>query len=181
MGDERGVAARLEALKLSHRQGMEEVKRMMAAVVRGAAVSTTTHAIPGIEVTAPASPSFAAVTRGGGAEGARGRAAQVQGQAGQGQGQVGAPSFFNRERQEGGLQAGQGRQPLRQDRSSSASKRLRTGEVGDREWQEQRHRRGGGRQQQRPRPTVIKGTSDQFAELAGPVNFWVGKCRPDLD
>ena len=50
----------------------------------------------------------------------------------------------------------------------------------DREWEEPRNRRGGGRQQ-RPRPAVIKGTSDQFAELAGPVHFWVGKCRPDLD
>ena len=175
VSDERGVAARLEALELSHRQGMEEVKRMVAAVARGAAMPTTTHAMPVIEVSAPASPSFASVTRGGGAEGARGRAVQVQGQ---GQGQVGALSFFNRERQEGGRQVGQGRQPLRQDRSSSASKRQRLDED---EFQEQRRRRGGGRQQQRPRPAVIKGTSDQFAELAGPVHFWVGKCRPELE
>ena len=28
---------------------------------------------------------------------------------------------------------------------------------------------------------MIKGTSNEFAELAGPVTFWVGKCRPELD
>ena len=27
---------------------------------------------------------------------------------------------------------------------------------------------------------VIKGTSGEFSELAGPVTFWVGKCRPEL-
>jgi len=28
---------------------------------------------------------------------------------------------------------------------------------------------------------VIKGSSERFAELAGPVTFWLGKCRPELD
>ena len=28
---------------------------------------------------------------------------------------------------------------------------------------------------------MIKGTSNELAELAGPVTFWVGKCRPELD
>ena len=32
VGDERGVAARLEALEFSHRKGMEEMKMMVAAV-----------------------------------------------------------------------------------------------------------------------------------------------------
>ena len=172
VGDERGVAARLEALEHSHRQGMEEVKRMVAAVARGAAVPTPSSTpTPVIEVTAPTSPSFAAVASGGGVGGVRGRAAQVKGQPGQ----DGTPSFYNRERQEG---AGKGRQQLRQDRSTSASKRQRLDD--DQGFEEVRRRRGGGRQQH-PRPSVIKGTSDKFAELAGPVHFWVGKCRPELE
>jgi hypothetical protein len=28
---------------------------------------------------------------------------------------------------------------------------------------------------------VIRGTSGEFAELAGPGTFWVGKCWPELD
>ena len=28
---------------------------------------------------------------------------------------------------------------------------------------------------------MIKGTSEEFAELARPVTYWVGKCRPELD
>ena len=74
-------------------------------------------------------------------------------------------------------QVSKGRQDTRQDRSSSASKRQRTGQD---TWQEQRPRRSGGRQQ-RPLAPVIKGTSEEFPELAGPVTFWVGKCRPELD
>jgi len=73
----------------------------------------------------------------------------------------------------------QGRQ--RQDRSSSASKRQRTGTAGEgAEWQEQRHR-GRANRQQHARPPVIKGASGEFAELAGPAHFWVGRCRPELD
>ena len=28
---------------------------------------------------------------------------------------------------------------------------------------------------------MIRGTSGEFAELAGPVTFWVGRCRSELD
>ena len=28
---------------------------------------------------------------------------------------------------------------------------------------------------------MIKGSSEEFAELAGPVTFWLGKCRPELE
>jgi len=184
VSDERGVAARLEALELSQRQGMEEMKKMVAAVARGALVPTTTPIVPVIEVTAP--PTFAAVTAegrggaGGGVgagvgEGGRARVAQDRDPRGQ--------LFFTRGRQEGRLQqvgmtqVNQGRQDTRQDRSSSAGKRQRTGED---EFQERRPRRSGGRQQ-RPLAPVIKGTSEEFPELAGPVTFWVGKCRPELD
>ena len=58
--DKRGMAARLEALEYSHRQGMEEVKRMVAAMTRGAAVPITTPIMPVIKVKAP--PTFASVT-----------------------------------------------------------------------------------------------------------------------
>ena len=165
VSDERGVAARLEALELSQRQVMEEMRRMVAAVVRGAAVPTTNPVMPVVEVTAP--PTFATVTAegGAGANTTRGRAPQGRG--------AGGPTFLNR-RQEGGLQLG----GARQDRSSSASKRQRTNTE---EWEEpRRHRRSGGRQQ-RIQAQVIKGSSEKFAELAGPVTLWVGKCRPELD
>ena len=76
----------------------------------------------------------------------------------------------------------------------SPGRRQRTNEEGL--WQEQRPYSSSGRQQRnqnRPlanqkkqqynqnRVPVIRGTSGQFAELAGPVSFWVGKCRPELD
>ena len=87
--------------------------------------------------------------------------------------------FFTRGRQDGrGQQVGMTQvNQGREDRSFSASKRLRTQESG--EFQERRPRRHGGRQP-RPQAPVIKGTSAQFAELAGPVTFWVGRCRPEL-
>ena len=71
-------------------------------------------------------------------------------------------------------------QQLRQDRSSSAGKRQRTDEEGG--WLEQRPYRSGGRQQRatRPKVQVVKGSSTEFAELAGPVTWWVGKCRPEV-
>ena len=180
VSDERGVAARLEALELSHRQGMEEVKRMVAAVARGTVVPTTpatapaplAAALPVIEVTAPA--TFAAVAAEGlaGAQAAQGR--RAQGRAGaQGQ-EARAQGFFNRGRQEGGLQVHQGKE--RHERSSSAGKRQRL----DDGWQEQRPRRSGGRRQH-SQAQVIKGSSEEFAELASPVTFWVGKCRPEID
>ena len=39
-----------------------------------------------------------------------------------------------------------------------------------------------GRQQRaaRPKAQVVKGSSTEFAELAGPVTWWVGKCRPEV-
>ena len=184
VSDERGVAARLEALELSQRQGMEEMKRMVKAAMTAVAVADT---MPVVEVTPPTSPSFAEVARSQGAQGQvqLGRGAQAQGQLGRGaqaqglHGRDAGPSNLLNGRQE------EGHRPRRQDRSSSASKRRRTGDPEDGEWQEQRHRRGGGGggggRQQRPRPSVIKGTSDQFAELAGPALFWVGKCRTDMD
>merc|ERR1719319_328205 len=96
MSDERGVAARLEALELSQRKGMEEMKRMVAAVTRGASVPNTTPTpTPVIEVTAP--PTFAAVT----AEGME-RAGEGRGRDPQAQGYDAAGRFFNRGRQDGG-------------------------------------------------------------------------------
>ena len=124
--------------------------------------------MPLIEVTAP--PSFAAVTAEG-SGGARVRAAQAQGR------EAGMNPFLNRGRQGGGLRADQGWQQPRKDRSISAGKRQRNGE-----WQELRpNRNARAGRQQRAQAKVIKGTSNEFAELAGPVTFWVGKCRPELE
>ena len=108
------------------------------------------------------------------------RQGPVQGRASMGQGgATGQPAtFFNRGRQEGGLQVGQGQQP-RQNRSCSSSKRQWTDDEGGR--QEQRPYRSGGRQQRAARPNaqVVKGSSTEFADLVGPVTWWVGKCRPE--
>jgi hypothetical protein len=187
VGDERGVAARLEALERSHRQGLEKMERMIASVKKGATMSAIS---PQVIVTSPTPSSFAAAAAvGGGMAGVQDVTRERQpgqGRAGKGQGQAvqrrapGTPlSFFSRGRQEGGLQAGQGSQP-RQDRSSSAGKRQRTDEEGG--WQEQRPYRSAGRQQRgaRPKAQVVKGSSTEFAELAGPVTWWVGKCRPEV-
>ena len=181
MGDERGVAARLEALETSTRQGMDEMKRLVASVVRGSAGPVTSP--PVIQVTA--APTLAAEQTGGpGARTARGQAVQSEASR--------TPTtFLSRDRQEDSIGAG-GR---RQDRSSSAGKRQRTNEEGL--WQEQRPYSSSGRQQRgnqnkqqnsqnkqqnsQNRLPVIRGTSGQFAELAGPATFWVGKCRPELD
>ena len=183
VSDERGVAARLEALELSHRREMEEVKRMVAAVAavaRGGVAPTPTPTVPVVpvpvvEVTAPATFAAVAAEGRGGAQVNRGRPAQGQGQG------AGAQDFFNRGRQEGGLRVDQGR--VRQDRSSSDGKRRRTGEAGEpQQWQDVLpRRRGGGGRQAGAQAQVIKGSSEEFAELAGPVTFWVGKCRPELE
>ena len=123
-------------------------------------------------------PSFAAaaVAEGSGVAGA-GTAGGRARQAGQLQ------PFLNRGRQQGAGQAGPVLQ-ARQDRSSSAGKRQRVDQEGG--WQEQRPYRAGRQQrghqqgQHRVQAPVIKGTSGEFSELAGPVTFWVGKCRPEL-
>jgi hypothetical protein len=150
---------------------MEEMRQMVAAVARGAVPAA---APPVIEVT-PAAPSFAAIA----AEGGAGAAAAALSR-GQGQANGPPPPFFTRGRgrQEGGLQVGQQR-----ERSSSAEKRRRMNEQG--QYQEQRSYASAGRKQRaRPRgppAPVIKGSSEEFADLAGPVTIWVGKVRPELD
>ena len=63
VGDERGVAARLEALEHSHRQGMERMERLVASMVRGATVPAT---VPQVIVTPTDPPTFAAAAEGGG-------------------------------------------------------------------------------------------------------------------
>ena len=48
-------------------------------------------------------------------------------------------------------------------------------------WQEQRPYSSSGRQQRatRPKAPVVKGNAAKYAQLAAPVTWWVGKCRPD--
>jgi hypothetical protein len=178
VGDERGVAARLEALEISHKKGLEKMERLMVSVVRGTKVpDTALHVI----VTPPT--QQAAAVRGGdaGADGAQRnrRPGPGQGRAAQGEANKLQQTFHNRWRQEGSQKVMQGQQ-LRQDRSSSAGKRQRTDEEG--RWQEQRAYSSKGRQQHaaRPKAQVLKGSSTEYAELAGPVTWWVGKCRPEV-
>ena len=182
VGDKRGVAARLEALEQSYRKGLEKMERLMATAVKGAKQPA---AAPQVIVTPPLQPSFATVAAVGG-DGAgvggtpRGRRqGQGQGRAAQGEATRLQPTFLNRGRQDGGEQAGHGQQQ-RQDRSSSAGKRQRTDEEGG--WQVQRPHRSGGRQHgfARPKAQVLKGSSTELADLAGPVTWWVGKCRPEV-
>ena len=152
-------------------------------MARGGKVPATE---PQVIVTPPPPASFAtaaaAGVSGAGAEGTprvRGPG-PGQGRAAQGEAVRQPPNFFNRGRQDGGLKLVHGRQP-RQDSSSSAGKRQRTDEEGG--WQEQRPYRSNGRQQHaaRPKAQVLKGSSTEFAELAGPVTWWVGRCRPEVN
>jgi hypothetical protein len=160
VGDERGVAARLEALERSHQKGLEKMERMMASVARGTKVPATA---PQLIVTPPTTPTFAAAATGGRARVRR--PGQDQGREGQDEQQL---TFLNRSRQEGSQQAGLKQQP-RKDHSSSAGKRQRMDEEGG--WQEQRPYRSNGGQQRaaRPKATVVKGSSTEYSELAGPV------------
>ena len=178
VGDERGVAARLEALEKSHQKGLEKMERLMANMARGNKGPATA---PQVIVTPPPQPTFAVAAGGGARAGVTQRARRPEpGQAIAAQEDTGLqPTFFNRGRKDGRQQAGQSQQ-LRQERSSSAGKRQRTDDEGG--WQEQRPYRSSGRQQRagRPKAQVVKGSSTEFAELAGPVTWWVGKCRPEV-
>jgi hypothetical protein len=175
VGDERGVSARLEELEASHRRGMVEMKRGMDEMKQlvtnmGRSAMVPSAALPAIEVTR--APSFAeAAGTGVGA----GRAP-----AGANQGPAGEQPFFNRGRPDVRLQVVEQGRRQGQGRSTSAEKRRRITEQGG--YQEQRNYASAGRKQRaRPRPAVIKGTSSEFPDLATPVTFWVGKCRPDLN
>ena len=138
MGDERGVAARLEALEASHRQGMDlsmsvasvrgrvricqgmdEMKRLVNSVVKSAGVPAATAPV----VTVTPVPTFAAAVSAGGGVAGAGTAGGRARQAGQLQ------PFLNRGRQQGAGKAGQVQQ-ARQDRSSSAGKRQRVDQKG---------------------------------------------------
>ena len=65
VGDEQGVAARIEALERSHRQSQEKMERMMARLMRSTAPSAT---MPQVIVSHPAPTSFAVAAATGGAE-----------------------------------------------------------------------------------------------------------------
>ena len=163
VGDERGVSARLEALEVSQRQNMDEMKRMVAAISRSAAQPA---AVPDIRLSGPA--SFAAVA---GHTVANPRVIQTTGL------QAPAPrpdQFYSRQ---GRDQGSNNRVLTRNDRSQS-NKRRREGE-GEEKWREVGPR---GRKP-RARAKVVTGAADlvEFPNLAGPVEFWVGNTRADTN
>ena len=161
VGDERGVAARLEALELAQRQSMVDMKRMVESVTRGASAVQPT-AVPEIVVN---NPSYAEM-----AGAAGGQAPQAHHQ------------FFSRPaarpagrqaRPEGG-EAVAGRPRPRVERSHSNKRRR--GSEGEGEFQEVQSRRA---RKPRARAKAVTGTADleEFADLAGPVDFWIGNTR----
>ena len=154
VGDERGVAARLEALEAAQRASMDEMRRMVATVTRGAAHTVT---VPEIAVT---SPTFAAVVK------TPVPTNVTTGGTGPGRAQEESRSQPARQ------------WPGRTDRSVSR-KRTREGE-GAGEWREVTHQRG---RKPRARPKAVTGTASlaEFDDLAGPEQFWIGNTRASTD
>ena len=156
VGDERGVSARLESLEAAQRAGMDEMRRIVTAVTRGAA-----HTVPVPEI-AVTSPTFAAVV----GKNPPGATNVRTGGPGPGRGQDESRSQPARP------------WPERTDRSVSR-KRTREGE-GAGEWREVRHQRG---RKPKARPKAVTGTASlaEFDDLAGPEQFWIGNTRASTD
>ena len=152
VGDERGVSVRLEALEAAHRAGMDEMKRMVAAIARGTAQHATT---PDIVVT---SPSFAAVASGNAETGTN-------------------QNHTKDVRQDTGILWARSAPGARPDRSGSR-KRQREGEGG--EWREVTHQRGR-KPRARPKAVTGTATLAEFDDLAGPEQFWIGNTRASTD
>ena len=164
VGDERGVAARLESLELAQRQSMSDMKRMVENMNREIAQRA---AVPEIVVN---SPSYADKA---------GAAARLAG----GPAPPTLQQFFTRPgrpaagpaRAKGGEREA-GRARPRVERSHSNKRRRGSDGESEGEFQEVRPRRD---RQHRARAKAVTGTADleEFSDLAGPVEFWVGNTR----
>ena len=111
IGDERGVSARLEALEAAQRAGMDEMRRMVAGMARGAMPA----AAPDIVVTGP--PGYAAVASAPAQQEFFGRVTRVAGRSAT-QGQAARPRTPSLKRVREGEGEGQWREvpPRRKQR-----------------------------------------------------------------
>ena len=190
VGDERSVAARLEALEASQRQNMLEMRRMM--VNNGSAMSSmnANHGSqmpnPGIIVSPP---SFGSPSSGAGGGGAA--AHQLQNK----------PSYAAKASWGTGAEGGRAEDPIPQQQDflqrptradqngraantrgrverSSSSKRRRLSQEEDsmEPWRSQ-----GRPRRVKARPKVNTGNANMVGleDLAGPAEFWVGNTRAD--
>ena len=148
-------------LEAAQRAGMDEMRRMVAVLARGASQPAT---VPDIAVT---SPTFATVA--GGTAGTRVAPGMGQGL------HPGRSTHHGGGSQQTRLEAGT---RTRSDRSTS-NKRLREGE-GAGEWLEVTYQRG---RKPRARPKAVTGTASlsEFNDLAGPEQFWIGNTRSTTD
>ena len=181
IGDERGVAARLEALELVQRQDMKELRRMVEAVVRSAGQPATrpeavvtdplAAARPELVVTSPLTTAAAA------------RVAPV-GPAWPNlpsqEAPVGNhPSFFGSRPpvRVAGRQLLVASQDARPRERSISAKRVRTGSAG--EYREQPGPRGARKQRARAKGATGTGPDlEGLSDLAGPVEWYIGNTHP---
>ena len=185
VGDERSVAARLEALEGSQRQNMMEMRRMMAN--NGLAGSSSSLSTPGITVTPP---SFGSASGPGGAaagdqmQSKPSYAAMVGEGAGvgrEGGGQaVPKQDFLHRPtRAEQGARTAHARGRVERS-SSSKRRRLSQEEESLEPWQPQGRPR---KVKVKARPKVNTGNANMagLEDLAGPAEFWIGNTRADTN
>ena len=188
VGDERGVAARLEALEVSHQQGMKEVRRMVEAVARSALQPATRP--PGVVVTDPlaAARPEVVVTAPLTLAVSEDRAAVAAPQTRSGWPVLPVPgatvgsqaSFFDTRppaRGAGRRHLVPGQQAESRERSQSA-KRTRTGEDG--EYRVQGRPRAA--RNQRTRAKGATGTGPELEgleDLTGPVEWYIGNTHPN--
>ena len=180
IGDERAVAARLEALEAAQRQNMIEMRRILTASnqARGGLISTAgVIATPDITLTQP---SFGATF---GSEPGTGASAATEqnslsyaakaggGQSGGGAAGTAPKEFLQRPTRV--EQSGRGKT----ERSLSAKRRRLSQEVDGADG----FRPQGRIRKQRARPKVNTGSADTegLADLAGPAEFWIGNTRAD--
>ena len=189
VGDERSVAARLEALEGSQRQNMMEMRRMMAN--NGMAVnSSILGANPGSQSPNPgiivSPPSFGSASGSGGGAAAHqmhnkpSYAATVSGGSGGGKAEERSalPKQDFVQRPTRSEQRGRATVARGQVERSSSSKRRRLSheEESKEPWQPQ-----GRPRKVKARPKVNTGNANTagLEDLAGPAEFWVGNTRAD--
>ena len=192
IGDEQAVSVRLEALEATQRQHMMEMKRMLAnARPAGIAMAGSMCVTPDITLTAP---SFGTVgsraqpqmTLGGlGPQETQGKTSYAA-KAGASAAPKGGDAGLNPPQQDftnrptraelGGRKTGGGGKV---ERSTSVKRRRLSREDENLEG----FRTQGRTRKVKERPKVNTGSAsvEEFADLAGPIEIWVGNTRPETD